>query len=189
MTLFRTVDPAVEPVTIAEAKAHLRLDHDSEDELIAGLIRAAREEVERATGLAMIDQSWRLALDAVPASGLVLLRRHPVKAIVSVTVYDADGAASLVDPADYQLDGNAAPARLLFDPVPRPEQAMNGVEIDFSAGYGEAGTDVPDLARRAMLMLVAHWFEFRASFGAGEQPVGFPNGYERLIAGYRMARL
>ncbi len=99
MTLFRTVEPAAEPVTTAEAKAHLRLDHDSEDDLIAGLIRAAREEVERATGLAMIDQSWRLALDCVPACGLVLLRRHPVKAIISVTVYDADGAASLVDPA------------------------------------------------------------------------------------------
>ncbi len=50
---------------------------------------------------------------------------------------------------------------------------MNGVEIDFSAGYGEAGTDVPDLAQRAMLMLVAHWFEFRASFGAASSRSAF----------------
>ncbi len=47
MTLFSTrSQPAAEPVTLAEAKAHLRLRHDSEDELFAGLIRAAREEVE-----------------------------------------------------------------------------------------------------------------------------------------------
>ena len=64
MTLFRTVEPALEPVTLAEAKAHMRLGHDSEDALIAGLIRAARDEVERTTGTALIDQDWRLALDA-----------------------------------------------------------------------------------------------------------------------------
>ena len=67
MTLMRTVTAAVEPVTLAEVKAHLRLDHASEDELLGGLIRAAREEVERATGLALIDQDWRLVIDEWPA--------------------------------------------------------------------------------------------------------------------------
>ena len=65
MTLFRTLAPGAEPVTLAEAKDHLRLQHASEDELLAGLIRAAREDVERATGMALIDQTWRLALDAL----------------------------------------------------------------------------------------------------------------------------
>ena len=68
MTLFRTVAPATEPVTLAEAKAYLRLQHDSEDALLAGLVRAAREEVERSTGAALIDQHWRMTLDAWPDS-------------------------------------------------------------------------------------------------------------------------
>ena len=51
-------------MTLAEVKAHLRVGHASEDTLLAGLVRAAREEVERATGIALIDQTWRLALDA-----------------------------------------------------------------------------------------------------------------------------
>ncbi len=189
MTLFRTMAPAAEPVTLAESKRMLRADHDSEDELIGGLIRAAREEVEAACGLALIDQSWRLCLDRVPHSGRVLLRRHPVREVLSVTVYGTAGEASLVDTADYALDRAGRPARLHFHRTPAPGIAMNGIEIDFAAGFGEAGTDVPDLLKRAILVLVAHWYEFRAVFGAGEQPVSFPQGYERLIAPWRSRRL
>lgn len=189
MTLFRTVDPAVEPVTLAEAKAHLRLDHDSEDALLTGLIRAARDEVEKSAGLALIDQSWRLALDRWPRSGCALIAKHPVKEILSVTAYGPDGEASLVDPGTYEFDGLSRPARLHFSAQAAPLRAMNGIEIDFAAGFGEAGPDVPDLLKRAILVLVAHWFEFRAAFGPDDQPVSFPVGYERMLAGYRARRL
>ena len=186
MTLFRTVAPDVEPVTLAEAKQTLRVDHDSEDALIAGLIRAAREEVEASCGLALIDQSWRLALDVLPGIGLVLLRRTPVREIVSVTTYGADGEAVLVDPQTYRLDGASRPARLHFIQLPA---ALNGIEIDFKAVFGEAGTAVPALLKRAILLLVAHWYEFRASFSAKDQPVSFPPGYDRLISTWRSRRL
>ena len=170
MTLFRTVDPAVEPVSLVEAKAHLRIAHDSEDELISGLIRAAREEVERATGLALIDQSWRLTLDAWPRTGLVLLERAPVRTLLSVTVFDGDGGASVLPPESFELDAISRPARLYLAMRPAPATALNGIEIDFTAGFGEAGTDVPDLLKRAMLILVAHWYEFRGALGADNQP-------------------
>ncbi|MDN2567988.1 head-tail connector protein [Aquibium sp. A9E412] len=189
MTLFRTVPPALEPVSLAEAKTHLRVEHDAEDELIAGLVRAAREEVEAATGRALIDQDWRLVLDRWPALPIVRLRRTPVRTVLSVTVYDADGAATLVDPAAYRLDGHAVPARLSIAHPPDPARAINGIEIDFRAGYGEAGADVPDLPKRAILMLVAHWYAFRGAYGPQDQPVSLPDGYRRLLAAYRAPRL
>lgn len=189
MALFRTIDPAAEPVTLAEAKAQLKIDHDSEDDLIAGLIRAAREEVEASTGLALIDQSWRLAVDRIPVTKVVRIACHPIREILSVTAFGADGEGALVDPASYMLDGNSRPARLWFSRHPEARRAMNGIEIDFRAGFGEAGPDVPDTLRRAMLLLVAHWFEFRAAFGPESQPVSFPGGYDRLIAPWRRGRL
>ncbi|MDP3897631.1 MAG: head-tail connector protein [Mesorhizobium sp.] len=189
MTLYRTVEPAAEPVTLADAKAQLRVAHDSEDELLSGLIRAARAEVEAQTGMALIDQAWRLALDRWPFAGIVRLRRHPVREILSVTVYGAEGEAQLVDPASYQADLASRPARLHFTGNVAPERRLNGIEIDFSAGFGEAGTDVPDLLKRAILMLVAHWYEFRVVYGADSQPVSIPPGFDRLIAGYRAGRL
>ena len=187
--LFRTVGPAVEPVTLAEAKANLRISHDSEDALISGLIRAAREDVERITGMALIDQTWRLTLDAWPPSRTVRIRRHPVRQIIAVTAYGSEGEAWAVDPARYQLDAETRPARLHLERPPERLRAINGIEIDFRAGFGEAGPDVPDLLKRAILMLVAHWYEFRAHVPPSAQPVSFPPGYEELIDGYRLRRL
>ncbi len=189
MTLFRTVEPGAEPVTLVEVKEHLRLGHASEDGLLAGLIRAAREEVERATGIALIDQSWRLALDRWPRSGTIYRARHPVRSVISVTAYGADGGASLVPPSAYQVDVLARPARLHFEDGPAPLRWMNGIEIDFQAGYGEAGTDVPDTLKRAILVLTAHWYDLRGAFGPESQPASYPAGYERLIAGYKARRL
>ncbi len=189
MTLFRTVEPAAEPVTLADVKAHLRIAHDSEDALIEGLIRAAREDLERAARVALIEQKWRLALDAWPSSGCAMLAVHPVREILSVTVYGPRGEASLTDPAHYQLDTLSRPARLHFEKRPEPLRVFNGIEIDFAAGYGEAGTDVPDLLKRAILLLVGHWYEFRTHFGPADQPVSYPAAYDRIVSSYRSLRL
>ncbi|KQZ12955.1 hypothetical protein ASD44_01885 [Mesorhizobium sp. Root554] len=189
MTLIRTVEPSAEPVALAEVKAHLRVDHDSEDSLLEGLIRAARQEVERATGLALLEQSWRLVLDRWPRSGCIAIALHPVREIISVTAYGTEGEASLINPADYQVDLVSRPARIHFSKVPPALRALNGIEIDFVAGFGEAATDVPDLLKRAILLLVAHWYEFRGGFGPEDQPVSYPAGYDRMIAGFRPGRL
>src|SRR5690606_17557111 len=114
MTLFQTVAPEVEPVTLVEVKQNLRIDHDSEDDLLASLIRAARENVEAKCGMALINQQWRLSIDGLPRSNLALLRRYPVRTITSVTIYGDDGEASLVDPDLYSLHAGYRPARLQF---------------------------------------------------------------------------
>jgi uncharacterized phiE125 gp8 family phage protein len=189
MTLFRTVDPDVEPVTLAEAKAYLRLDGTADDDLLTGLIRAARQEVEQATGTALLEQSWRLLLDCWPKSDTALLKVHPLRAVLSVTLYGSEGEVSVLAAESYQVDALSRPARIHFETAPLALRAMNGVEIDFSAGFGEAGADVPDLLKRAILLLVAHWYDFRAGFGPSDQPVSYPVGYERLISSYRAGRL
>lgn len=189
MALFRTLAPEFEPVTLAEAKAHLRIQDDAENDLISGLVRAARQETEARTGMALLVQKWRLALDSIPLDGVIPLDRHPVRAIAAVTLHGEDGTVSVMDPADYQLDPNGRPARLMFSTVPDRLRHWNGVEVDFECGFGTAGADVPDMLKRAILMLVAHWFEFRSAFGPDDQPVSIPDGFLRLIAGHARKRL
>lgn len=187
---YALIDPPVaEPLTLAEVKLHLRLDGGDEDALLLSLIRTAREFLEGETGLCLIAQSWRLYLDRWPKDGIIRILKTPLQAILSVTVYDADGVSVEVPLEDHLLDGAGRPARLwLRDPL-FPGRAVNGIEIDFMAGYGEAGTDVPDTLKRAMLIHIGHMFAFRGVISADQQPAGVPDGYERLIAPFRLRRL
>lgn len=189
MTLFRTVEPAAEPVTLAEVKANLRIDQTSDDDLLSSLIAAARSEVEARTGLALIAQSWRLCLDGMPKDSIAALYRHPVQAVTAVTAYDADGTAQVIPSTEWFLDPASRPARLYISGQLPALRCLNGLEIDFDVGFGEAGPDVPDSLRRAIHLLVARWYEFRAAFGGDAQPVIIPDGFDRLISPYKLPRI
>ena len=189
MTYTLTTPPTAEPLTLAEARAHLRLDQNDEDALLLSLIRTAREHLERETGLCLIAQSWRLYLDCWPQDGIIRIARSPVQAIQNIRVHDGEGTALHVSLEDHLLDGAGRPVRLWLRHPPHPGQPLNGIEIDFTAGYGEAGADVPDTLKRAMLLHVSHMFAFRGVVSPDQQPAGIPDGYERLTAPFRMRRL
>jgi uncharacterized phiE125 gp8 family phage protein len=189
MTYAQTTPPSAEPLTLAEVKAHLRLDGNEEDALLTSLIRTAREHLERETGLCLMSQGWRLYLDHWPKDGVIPISKSPVQAIQTVIVYAADGSAAEVSLEDHLLDRAGRPARLWLKNPPTPGQAVNGIEIDFAAGYGEAGTDVPDTLKRAMSIHIGHMFAFRGVVSPENQPAGIPDGYERLIGSFRMRRL
>lgn len=175
--------PAEPPVTVNDAKVHIRVTHDGEDALIGELIDSAGRFLTEDTGVALTDQDWRLSLSKAP-SGPIALPRHPVASIIAVTVYDAQGAPTLLDGSAYRLDFRCRPATLTFEPGAVPA-ATNGIEIDFRAGFGATGVEVPDTLRRAVLALVAHWYEFRAVYDAADQPVAIPMAYSRLVRAWR----
>ncbi|KNY17647.1 hypothetical protein AKG11_08515 [Shinella sp. SUS2] len=189
MTIAELLPPTVEPVTLAEAKAHLRLDAADEDALVSALIRAAREYLEATTGLCLITRSLRLYLDDWPETRVIQIARGPVQTIEMVTVYDATGLPVAADVTGYRLDGAARPARLLLPARPDTDRALNGIEIDFTAGFGESGANVPDGLKRALLMHVAAMFELRGVLSPVDQPGTVPAGYDRLVAPYRLRRL
>ena len=189
MTIAELMPPMAEPITLAEAKAHLRLDTGDEDLLLSALIRTAREYLESQTGLCLIDRLLRLYLDDWPETKVIQIARGPVQTIEMVTVYEVDGTPVEVDAAGYVLDGAARPARLILPERPATGRALNGIEIDFIAGFGESGADVPDTLKRALLLHVAAMFELRGVLAPEDQPGAVPPGYDRLVAPYRLRRL
>ena len=182
MTLFPTAPPAAEPVTLGEARAHLRVDGHDEDGLIGQLVTVAREHLERETGRVLIARPFRLCLDDWPADGVIRIGWGPVREVTAVTVYDGKGNATAASLADHLLDGEARPARLWLRDLPVPGRMLNGIEIDFVAGFGASGADVPDTLKRAMLLHVAAMFSLRGAIPVEAQPAVMPPGYERLIA-------
>ena len=64
--------PSAEPLSLAEAKLHLRVGADitEDDGLIAALIVTARQQAEHRTGRALVSQQWRYAIDAFPVDSL-----------------------------------------------------------------------------------------------------------------------
>lgn len=182
MTYAHITPPQAEALTLADVKAHLRLDGADEDALLASLISTAREHLERQTGLCLIRQSFRLYLDDWPLNNVIQIARGPVQAIEKILVFDDAGDPSDVTGIDKLLDGDGRPARLWLRQPPAPGQPLNGIEIDFTAGYGESGADVPDTLKRAMLIHIAHMFAFRGAVSPADQPAGVPRGYERLVA-------
>jgi uncharacterized phiE125 gp8 family phage protein len=191
MSLTLTSGPAEEPVTVSEAKAHLRLDGSAEDILIASLIVTSRLHVEAALGLALITQGWRLTLDRWPEGGTVRFPLRPIQSITSVTVRAADGTPATVSAEDYLLDGQALSPRL----VPRdgkwlaPGQATNGIAIEFDAGIGDDAEDIPQPIRHAILLLVAHWYEHRDPLEIGSAAAAIPAAVSDLLKPYREVRL
>ncbi|OJU02744.1 MAG: hypothetical protein BGN83_15955 [Rhizobium sp. 63-7] len=189
MTYALIAPPVAEPVTLAEVKAHLRLDGDDEDVLLGALVKVAREHLERCTGLLMLSQAWRLYLDDWPVDGVIRIARGPVQSVETVVVYDEGGAALDVPLDGHVLDGGGRPARLVLNQCVKTARAVNGIEIDFVAGFGDAAVEVPDTLRRAMLLHVAHMFAYRGVVPPDSQPASVPAGYELLVAPYLLRRL
>lgn len=190
MGLVLTAAPAVEPVTVDEAKAHLRIDHAEEDALLASLITTSRLHIEAALNLAMITQGWCWRFDKWPDAKVVALPMRPVQSVEAVRIRPADGAVETLSVEDFMLDGSA-PARLIStnDAWPKPGVSALGIEIAFTAGFGDAVGDVPAPIRQALLMLVGHWYENRQGTVLGGAETRVPESASALLMPYRMVRL
>lgn len=191
MAVALLTGPAVEPVSLDDVKAHLRLDGDDDDGLLQAAITSARYHVEATTRRKLIEQGWRVYLDAWPRRWIVHLPVAPVMTVDAITIYDAAGEPQTVEPEDYEIDAASAPGRLVLSataPVP-VGKAVNGIEIDVTAGYGPSSVDVPGPLRQAVLMLVTHWYEHRGAVGHDLAVLIAPLGFEALVAPYRILSL
>lgn len=158
MSLSVITGPATEPVTLAEAKLHCRVDNYELDGRIAGLILAAREWAQEFTGRRIMSQTLELRLDEFPAE--IALPVAPVQSITSIK-YIASGVEATLSSAAYESD--------LVSPIPRirlasgyswpsVDVAYNAVRVRFVAGHAESDAAL-HLFREAILLHVQAHFD------------------------------
>jgi len=174
--------PVVEPVSVADAKAHCRIDTNTDDTYVAALISAAREYVEAYMDESLIDQQLVMRLDAFPAA--IELPRPPMSQTASRTavtiVYTANDAGSTATLAtnQYRIDRDSTPGTLrpLYGGSwPSHLLDYGSVTVTWWAGRGEDGGKVSQRVKAAMLMLVGQWYERRMAADAAsmsEMPFG-----------------
>ncbi|WP_337175382.1 head-tail connector protein [Paludisphaera sp.] len=183
------VPPASEPLTLEEAKLHLRVDHDLEDAAILRLIRSAREAAEEATSRTLLPTTWSLRLERWPAPECVdgrLVREIRIEdallSVVSVSYRDADGVVQVLDPSAYDVDegppGRLRPAHSHDWPRVRP--GLGAVEVVYTAGYASAEL-VPASLKDWMLLHVGTHYENREGVVPGVSVAELP-GLDGLLS-------
>ena len=185
-SLVRLDDAVVEPVSIADAKSHLRIDPQfTDDDLyIQGLISSARHYVETVSDRTLIRCRYQMSLDVFPSWDIELPRPPFLPGgSVSVTYVPSDGIYTPVSYTGFRLDSTATPA-VIRPPWngnwPTCRGAENDVVVTWDAGYGEDGTRIPPPARNAMLLMIGSWYANReAVVQGGMNPV--PMSVEAML--------
>jgi len=185
----------VEPITLDEAKAWLRVtiaDADDilshlEDDVIARLISAARTSCETRTHRPIVAHVCDVFFDRLPPGGWITLPFAPVTAVTSVTITDVTGVPTVVDPTTYLVDLASEPPRLglptfgLWQPVAM--RAFQAVAIRLTLGY----THPPEDLLQAMRLLLGHYYENRVAVQPGvRNDAVMPLGVAELLAPYEL---
>jgi len=186
MSAVLLTPPANEPLTLAEAKAFLRVEHGDDDDVITALIAAARVHVEAMTRRALLAQTWRFVLDAWPRDGRFAPRIGPLRELVAARLVDADGTVRDMDGESFVVDGGANVIAAPCFALPVPGRARAGIALDVRCGYGADAGDVPADLRQAVRLLLAHWYDHRVATADGAL---VPASVSALIAPYRMLAL
>lgn len=164
MALKLVTAPATEPLTLTEAKTHLRVDGSDDDTYITSLITVARKYCEGFQNRAYITQTYDLTLDAFPINNITL-KPPPIQSVTSIKYYDTAGTEYTFDASNYIVDTDSEPGRISLGYLKTwpiiTLQPINGVKIRFTAGYGDAASSVPETVKQAMLLLIGHWYENR----------------------------
>ena len=166
--------PASEPVTKSDMKDHLPLDGTDHDDLLDTYITTARLKAEAHQKRQLIDATWKLFMSAFPVE--IRVPFPPLSSVTHVKYYDTGGTQqTLTVTTDYQIDTDSEPGRI--KPAhnkswPSIRAGIYGaVEVQFVAGYGSAGSDVPATTKQAIKVMVADMYRIRENVANVTGPV------------------
>lgn len=167
-----------------EVKSACLVSHSKDDTLIEIYLRTARQYVETRTNRALITQTLMTSIDYCWPTAPFFMPRSPLVSVDTIDYIDADGAAQTLDPDDLIVDINHEPGRIApayGECFPRLQPRIAAATINFTAGYGDAPADVPDVLRTAIMILCKHYYDYRDEVSFGAVPMTVPFGAIALM--------
>lgn len=156
MNLTRVTDASTEPISIGEAKLHLRetLVSTENDAYIMSLVTACRHAAELDLHRCLIEATWRLAMPGFCFLRSMALPMPYLRSVEHVKYYDADGALQTLSSADYLVVTDGEPGAVVLkdgSSWPATYSRPDAVVVTYKAGYGTTAASVP--------MPVRHWMK------------------------------
>lgn len=190
--------PVSEPITLSEARAHLRIDATGspathpEDAYVTSLIKVVRQQIDGRDGWLgrqLMPATWELIIDKFPANE-IRIPLPPIQSITSVKYDDPDGLEQTVDPANYDVDIDDPSNPGWITPNgnnqwPSTIDAINAVRVRYVAGYADASS-IPEPIKQAMLLMIGHLYENRETSAMGSASQILPFGYESLLKQFQV---
>lgn len=177
-----TVAAAAEPVTLSEAKAHLRVDSTDEDTLIGADIAAARDYIERYTGTFTAAQTVTAKCDSF--ADFETLPILPLGAVSSVSYVDVDGNSQTLASSVYEVRSEGLAASIVRKAGQYWPEIQTGSRITVTATVGYSA--IPAAIKQAMLLLLGDWYRSRENSALGtNQPSEMPHAVTALLSNYR----
>ena len=165
------------PVSLADAKEYLRVDHDEDDAVIAALTSAACNSVAENVGRVLTAEQWIVSIDSV--YGDFEFPLAPVQSVDAIEYFDADDQAQTADVSDFYLfkDEDKATLRAKAGKSwPATARRDDAISITFTVGM----QSVPDGLISAAKMLLGHWYETRSAVSSGQTSQEVPLGVQYL---------
>lgn len=194
MALKLVTAATANPISLEEAKLHLRVEDDDEDTLITILISAATKHSEKFMGRALIAQTFDLYVDQFPAEGdvnpaAIRIPMSPLLDVVGVFYDDASDVEQEFDAASYLVDDASEPPRIVLvnsAAWPTTREGANAVRIRFRAGYVDNSVspevgEVPEDIRSAILLYLGSLYAHRETVVIGQTATAMPWGAEQLL--------
>lgn len=191
MGLSLVEGPAEYPVSLAEAKAAMRVEHDEHDVTIALYISGETAFAESFMGRALVPQVWDYTADAFPAQGEPQVLTLPLPKVISVDglfYLDGDGAEQEFDAASYIADVASEPARIglaVGASWPTAYDGLAAVRVRFTTGYQDASTSPAVAAVRADIK-IAILLRVQATYQGGDQADKLRDAAETYLRRHRV---
>jgi len=182
--------PATTAISLAEAKAFLRVDsdYDDDDSYITSLIGVATNVVEQFTRRRLITQTYNIYYDEFPP--FMDLQVGNVASVTHVKYYDTDNTLQTLDTSEYDVDIRVKPGRIYQAEdgnFPDTYERANSVEVEFVVG--SAASDVEDAIKQAMYIVIGRYYENRQDVVTGTIASELPLMVDHLLTPYRLLEL
>lgn len=184
-----SVNPTQLPISLATAKAHLRVDHSDDDTYITALIWSASRTIEDYTKKALSDTEYKQTMDGFPKKYIELLIGHDVDlTIQNIQFYREDGTLTIIEATRYNLDDSFNPGRIYwvsdFDP-PKQNKDKKQVIVNFRSGNDISNNALPYSVQQALLLLIGHYYENRMAV-VNTMNRELPMGVDYLLDGFKI---